>query len=784
MAQPPGHHPELSGTGQPGVDSGTPNLLPAPGVREPLGGRIPDMDPGWIHRQPTGPIPGGVVLPDGRVARPVGTPIPVGLLPLGLALSPDGRWLAALNDGEVNESISLIDTRTNKVISTTPISKAFVGITFSADGAHLFVAEGGGLAVAEYTVDPSSGALTSSGAIPVPGYPTGLALSSDGSRLLCAENYGNHVAVIDPSSGKVTSSLPAGHMPYGVAAAANGGAWVTGWSDGTLQEIGSDGTPLASFPVGKLAGPVAISPGGRYVYAASTNEDRMIVVDTQPGTPPYAPRLAGTVSFAPYPDAPVGSVPGAIAVNPVSGDVYVALSGLNCVAVVDPALMTVRGLIPTGWYPAALAVSPDGSQLYVAAAKGLGSGPNKVSRKSVAVLDYGIVYAVPLTGPESADTGLAAWTRQVADSNLFTTPDKNVKLPPIQHVIYIVKENRTYDQVLGDLGRGNGDPTLAFYGKRVTPNTHALADRFAIGDNFYSDGEVSSQGHEWTLAANSSDYTERTWPQIYAGHARLDDISSTPISYPAGGFLIHSCLEHGVSCRMYGDEVMRDSKGHLLPGLADLKSKTYRGWNLNYMDIHREEAWAAEFKKGIFPRYSYVWLPSDHTAGTRVGSHTPEAMVADNDLALGRLVDTVSHSPEWKDTVIFVSEDDSQAGLDHVDGHRNILLVISPWVRPGMITSQHYSQVSISRTIELLLGIPPLSQFDAQTQPILDVFSDHPDLTPYQAVPETVDINARNTTASVMTRESARLDLKEPDASNPELEKILVADARARHILR
>lgn len=739
---------------------------------------------------PAGIVAGGAVLPNGRSVRPVGKAIPVGVFPLGMAMTPDGRWLAVLNDGKEGESVSMVNTASAEVVSTFPIKMAFVGIVFSQDGRRLWVAGGGDPNVIQLSVDPDTGALQPDRTIAVGGYPTGLSLSPDGSELLCTANYGNGAAIIDTATGQVTSTLRTGRMPYGAAWAAGGTQlWVTNWADGTIQAFSPAGKLLCTLPGGKLPGPLATSPDERFVYACAVNEDRMTVIDTRlvppvgSATAPVAhpnPSIR-SIALALRRGAQPGSVPGALAVNPKTGEVYVALSGLNAVAVVSPDGRHVRGLIPTGWYPTALAVTPDGQNLFVAAAKGLGSGPNDVTRRHVSVANGGIVYRVSLQGTGSAADTLPAWTRQVAQLNevVGRSETGRTPLPPIHHVVYIVKENKTFDQVLGDLGKGDGHPDLTMYGKAITPNTHALASRFGLGDNFYSDGEVSLQGHEWTLAANSPDYVERTWPQIYAGHSRIDD-TSTPVSYPGGGFLLDECVRHKVSCRMYGDEVTRDEGGKMLPALQSHVCTAFKGWNLHYPDTRREQAWEAEFRAGIFPAYSYLWLPDDHTAGTSPGYRTPQAMVATNDLAVGRVVQAISHSPYWKDTLIFVIEDDSQSGYDHIDAHRNILLMISPWVRQGALTHRHYSQVSISRTIEQLLGVPPLSQYDANAAPITDVFASKPDLRPFEALPETVNIEAMNTAKSVMRHLSMRLDLSEPDTdSKGLLPGILLADARA-----
>ncbi|HLV78647.1 MAG TPA: alkaline phosphatase family protein, partial [Chthonomonadaceae bacterium] len=414
------------------------------------------------------------------------------------------------------------------------------------------------------------------------------------------------------------------------------------------------------------------------------------------------------------------------------------------------------GLYPTAWYPTGLLCDRNG--LCVLSSKGTGSGPNADGRY-IGHMINGLLSRLPLRPPAN---GAAA----VARNNGYPPAlSARAGLPAaIRHCILIVRENRTYDQDLGDRSAGNGDPSLTMFGRRITPNLHALADRFATGDNFYSDGEVSAQGHQWTLGANCPDYVEKTWMAYYSDRGRIRDSTYAPVSYPASDWAMEHCARHGVSCRMYGDPVRIGPSGSPLPLVADKVDTRYRGWDLDTPDMQRAAEWKREFNAGIFPAFSYLWLPNDHTAGARIGSKTPRALVADNDEATGLIVDAISHSRFWKETAIFVIEDDSQDGRDHVDAHRNILLIASPWTRPGALTSRHYSQASVYATIERLLHLPPMCQYDALAAPITDVWSSTPDMRPYHKIAALVPTDERNTARSVMAAESSRLDLEDADA--------------------
>ncbi|MGA7748405.1 MAG: alkaline phosphatase family protein, partial [Candidatus Aquilonibacter sp.] len=364
---------------------------------------------------------------------------------------------------------------------------------------------------------------------------------------------------------------------------------------------------------------------------------------------------------------------------------------------------------------------------------------------------------------------------------------------PIKHVFFILKENRSYDEVLGDVRAGNGDPKLTWFGAAVTPNEHALAARFGLFDNAYASGEVSESGHYWADAAFVNDYVERTWPSVYANRDDPDnDLSPLGTALPKNGYIWQSALRRNVSFRVYGElpNVFNPfGTGPNAAKLVDVYSdKHYVSWDLTYSDLNREREWRREFnafvRSGTVPQFEFIWLPNDHTAGSRVNMLTPVAMVAQNDYALGLMVDAISHSPIWKSSVILITEDDAQDGPDHVSDQRTTIFVVSPFSRGGL-QHGHYSTVSLVRTEELLLGLPPLSAYDATAVPLNAAFTSAANTAPYDAIPPRVSITERNTARAYGAKISATMNLTRPDAVDDDtLNDILAHNHRPKDVRR
>jgi YVTN family beta-propeller protein len=544
------------------------------------------------------------------------------------------------------------------------------------------------------------------------------------------------------------------------------------------------------------------------------------VIDTKRGC------VTETISTSLFPKAPEGSTPDALALSPDGKTLYVANADNNCVAVIDveePRKSAVKGFIPTGWYPTAIAVTPDGKNLLVGVGKGLQSKPNPFRKTGDKPLDdkelsegvrklpfpyigttmHGAVSVVPVPDEKR----LKEYTAQVyrncpySDDQLTAAPHpEKTAIPnkvgdpsPIKYVIYIIKENRTYDQVLGDLAagehpKGNGDPSLCMFPRKVTPNHHKLAEEFVLLDNLYCNGQVSRDGHPWSTMAYNTDYMSRDWHLTYSRRKGVDDDDEGHLQNAPSGYLWDACARAGLGYRSYGEYGKRVSDGTgavkmegRVPGLIGHFAPNY-GAPKKAGEKVRDTENVAEFvreydafaKAGTMPRFIVMSLGEDHTTGTTVGTFTPQACVASNDLALGQLVEHVSHGPLWKETAIFVVEDDAQNGPDHVDAQRTVGLVVSPYTKRKHVDSTQYSTVSLVRTMELILGLEPLSQYDAAARPMFNSFAAEPDLTAYTHEPARIDLNAKNTRLTYGADRSGKMDFSEYDRIDDfELNEIL-----------
>jgi YVTN family beta-propeller protein len=494
-------------------------------------------------------------------------------------------------------------------------------------------------------------------------------------------------------------------------------------------------------------------------------------------------RVVETIDVALKPGAAIGSTTDALAINPSGTRLFAANADNNDVAMIDisnRSRSSVMGFIPTAWYPTALAVSPDGKNLYIGAGKGLGIGANvpfveqayrlgrppennldnpRVDSKQynyLATRFRGLIYTLPV--PDAREIQMLT-ARVRANHPEPKRPEASIQdaaLSKIKHVVYIVRENRTYDQVFGDVTRGNGDPNLVLFGEKVTPNAHRLAEDYVLFDNFYANGEVSWDGHEWCDNAYASDYTQRFWMYTYSGRSELPQ-DGRMRRWP-GASLWELAGRFGLDYRNYGEGRSRPSEA-------------LRALGNRVRDTHRVGAFIEELKKaestGDWPALMVMALPGDHTQGLLPGSYSPTAMVADNDLALGRLVDAVSHSRFWKETAILVVEDDAQDGPDHVDAHRTVALAISPYIKRHLVDHTQYTQVSLVRTIELMLGLPTLTQYDEAATPLDNAFTREPIFSPYSAIVPRVDMEARNPKDGAGAIASLELDFSDVDRADP-----------------
>lgn len=511
-----------------------------------------------------------------------------------------------------------------------------------------------------------------------------------------------------------------------------------------------------------------------------------------------------TLSTALHPKAPEGSTPNALAYDPARKLLFAANADNNDVAVFDVrdrAHSEVLGFIPTGWYPSALAVGEGAAALYVGATKGEGGHPDLKGPhsplaakpggdESIKTLQRSSVERIPLA---SLRANLKRYTAQVYANSPYTdallTAARRSNTPsvipsqvgagsPIKHIVYIIKENRTYDQLLGDLPRADGDPRLAIFGRKVTPNHHAIAEQFVTLDNCYADGDVSQDGHSWSDGAYATDQNEKSWPANYGGHSQGATLSRAYM--PAAGYLWDLARRRGLTYRSYGEYAARVSDGtaermQALPGINGLAghvSKDYKNWGARDTEnaktfIKEFDAYEAKFDsknpEERLPNFIVMGLPEDHTKGTQAGAFTPQAAVASNDNALGQIVERISHSRYWPQTAIFIVEDDAQDGPDHVDARRTVCLAASPYIKRRTVDSTLYTTSSVIRSMELLLGLPPLSQYDAAATPLYAAFGPTADLTPYTLRPPEIDLNAKNPASAFGAAESARMNFADVD---------------------
>ena len=869
--------------------------------------------------------------------------------PATIALSPDGRYAALLNDGYGTErsrsrqSIAVLDLQSDKLTDfpdkrfpNSAQHSLFLGLAFSSDGNHLYASVGSltdatgikkgnlGNGIAVYRSNKgkakperfiriapqelSSGKKVASGFSKVPAgtaiaYPAGLAVVQAEGRdhLLVANDLSDNVILLDPADGRVirrfdlsTSDLVPSSFPYAVVATRDGRrAWCSLWNASQVAELDLSSGQVTrwisllppKFPTDPGSHPTALllSPDEKFLYVTLSNRDVLAAIETATGKLIHlASTNASRQRFA-------GSYPNALAQSADGRRVFVADAGLNAVGVFDAATLTkpnlapsedALGFIPTDWYPSALAIA--GEHLLVAAAKGEGTGTNNRPSKRKSDKSRGQHAYIPslLYGSLSrldfrdAESNIANLTQQVEESNLMLSDPGTVHFGrgtnPIRHVIYILKENRTYDQVLGDLTLddkkiGNGDPSLTMYGADITPNEHQLALEFGVLDNFYDSGEVSGDGHVWSTAAITSDYNEKTWQIAYRGSERTYDFGGTVadeiplehgISYvdaPGSGYIWDNLASHGLSYRDYGEFVAaiwcepaktasalssegtpspftvpceRDvvRKGEVLPSnvgephgspspwpwavplaksakptLASLRDHfdpVFPDFNTSYPDQLRADEFLNEFGEFVrarnehkgteLPAFVLLYLPNDHTNGTAPGKPRPAASVADNDLAVGRVVEAVSHSPYWDDTAIFIVEDDAQDGADHVDAHRSIAFVISKYSPSStphpFVDSRFYTTVNMVHTMESLLGLSPMNQNDAYAPVMAPLFSGSGDHAPFTADRRNKDnglIYETNGREAAGAKQSAKMNFRRPDAVNTALlNKILWHEAK------
>jgi YVTN family beta-propeller protein len=722
-----------------------------------------------------------VVLPNGWHLTPAGKMLQLGDLPLNIAVSPNGKLAAVTNNGQSTQMIHLVDIKKGKVTDSVIIGKSWLGLAFSDNGKALYASGGNDNWIIKYNIRRKELINTDTIRIGKP-WPerisiAGLALDDRKKVIYAVTKENNMLYAVDLITKSIISQTPLGGEGYTcILSPDRKTLYATCWGcdkvvifDTYTQKISG------TINVGDNPNDMCITADGSRLFVANANDNNVSVIDTRAG------RVVETLNSALYPDSPSGSTTNGVALSRDEKTLYIANADNNCLAVFDvtvPGRSKGKGFIPTGWYPTSVRVS--GNRILVANGKGMTSLPNPYGpnparsgdvvihheggRDQVIKVQYigGGLFRGTMSIIDPPDDRMAGvYSKAVYANTPYTKenelssegeagnpiPRKVGESSPIKYVFYVIKENRTYDQILGDIPEGNGDPNLVLFGEKVTPNHHAIAREFVLLDNFYVNGEVSADGHNWTMGAYATDFLEKNWPTSYGNRGG---------TYPGEGarevannkvFFWDMCKQKGVSYRTYG-EFVSDGKP-TLEVLQNNYCRDFTGWDESIRDTVRFYQWKRDFDSllaiNAVPRFNTVRFINDHTQGLSLGRPTPFAHVADNDLALGMFVDYLSHSPIWNETLIISVEDDAQNGPDHVDAHRSIALLAGGFVKQGFVDHTPYTTTSLLRTMELVLGLPPMTQYDAAANSLWRCFnttSGHPS---YKYRPANIDLNEKNT---------------------------------------
>ena len=741
-----------------------------------------------------------LMLPNGWSLSPAGRSLPLGDLPLNIAVSRSQKLIAVTNNGQSVQSLQLIDPRSEKVLDNIVIPKSWYGLKFSADEKYLYASGGNDNWILKYAI--SNGKLKLADSIllgkkwPEKISPAGIELNDVKNEMYVVTKENNSLYIIDVATKKIIHQQSITEPAYSCILSNNKKElYISSWGGKKVLVFDVASRKItAEINVDENPNELLLSKNGKFLFVANAGDNSVSVIDIAKR------KVLEVLNAALYPDAPTGSASNGLALSEDQKILYVANADNNSLAVFDvskPGSSKSKGFIPVGWYPTNVKVI--GKKIFVANGKGFSSLPNAKGpdptkkdqdvayqqgdfKNKQSRIDYigGLFKGTMSIIDEPSVAQLSIYSKVVYDNTPYTKerelnargeagnpiPMKVGDASPIKYVFYVIKENRTYDQVLGDMPGGNGDTSLVLFGKNITPNQHKLASEFVLLDNFYVDGEVSADGHNWSTAANANDYLEKTWQTSYGGRGgNYDAEGNREVSNPDRGFIWDYCKRAGVSYRTYG-EFADDYKANIKV-LENHFCPYYTSWDESVRDTSRFYQWKREFDsllaKNAVPRFNSLRLINDHTEGQRIGRPTPFAHVADNDLAVGMFVEYLSKSPIWKETAIFILEDDAQNGPDHVDAHRSPAYIAGGFVKRNFVDHTMYSTSSMLRTMELILGLPPMSQYDAAAEPMWRCFNKTADLTAFQSVPALVDLNEKNTKNTASAKLSETFDFSKED---------------------
>lgn len=744
-----------------------------------------------------------VLLPNGWSLTPAGKNLSIGELPLNMAVTRNRKYMAITNNGQSTHTIDLIDIEKETRIDSIVIAKAWYGLAFSKDDQFLYASGGHDNRVNKYSLQNDKLQLVDSFALgkawPNQIGTAGLDLEETiHHKLFVVTKEAKSLYVFNLNTKAVEKIIPLGAEAYACKLSNDRNTlYISLWGDKKVlfYDIKSEKIEQ-EISVGNHPNEMYLTRKGDYLYVANSDDNSVSIINTKTKT------VVETLNAALYPDSPSGSTSNGLALSEDEKTLYIANADNNCLAVFDVSVVSEsrsKGFIPVGWYPTNVKVI--GKKIFVTNGKGLSSyanpfGPNPVDKKQLV-----LSHKADVTKPEKvqyigslfrgslsiitepSDTQLGIFSQAVYKNSPYSkskeliaegepgnpVPMKVGDKSPIKHVFYIIKENRTYDQVLSDIPGGNGDTSLLLFGEKITPNQHKLARDYVLLDNFYVDAEVSADGHNWSMGAYANDYVEKNWPASYGAKGGTHGTSATlKIGNNKDGFIWDLCAKYNVSYRSYG-EFVADDFG-MKPRLESLKghSATYAPYGLGVRDTVRFYQWKRDFdllvENNAVPQFSTIRLGNNHTEGMRAGRPTPFAHVADNDLAVGMLIDHLSKSPVWKESVVFILEDDAQNGPDHVDAHRSPAFVIGPFVKRKYVDHTMYTTSGMLRTMELILGLPPMTQYDAAATPMWRLFTKKPDFTPYNHLPVSVDLNDKNPVNTKLGKLSEKFNWTKEDA--------------------
>lgn len=740
-----------------------------------------------------------VKLPNGWELSPAGKGFPLGDLPLNMAVSPSGKYIAVTNNGQSVQSIQLVDVNKEAVVCTAVIPKSWYGLKFSADGKNLYASGGNDNRILQYAVEDAKLVLKDSIELgpkwPYKLSPAGIDIDDKAGKLYVVTKENNRLYIVSLAAKKIIDSIPLAGEGYACLLSPDCRLlYISCWGCDRVIRFSTETKSIVSeILVGDNPNELLLNKKGDRLFVANANDNSVSVIDTRTN------KVTETLNASLYPGSPAGSTSNGLALSSNEKTLYVANADNNCLAVFDvsrPGYSKSKGFIPTGWYPTNVKVL--GKKIFVANGKGFTSmanpyGPNPLQRRQQVnhhagdstrpgEVQYigGLFKGSMSVIPEPGITQMSIYTMAVLHNTPYRKQTENTAkgepgnpVPmstkgksPIKHVFYIIKENRTYDQVLGDIAGGNGDTSLVLFGEHITPNLHKLAKEFVLLDNFYCDGEVSADGHEWSMGAYATDYLEKTWPTNYGGRGGNYDGEGMREVANNKAYIWNQCRQKNISYRTYGE--FTDGKKASVAVLKDHFSPVYTGWDMDTRDTIRFRQWKTEFDSllaiNAVPQFNTLRFGNDHTEGLRKGKPSPYAHVADNDLAVGLFMDYLSHSPIWKESAVFIIEDDAQNGSDHVDAHRTTAYVAGGFVKSGYVDHTMYSTSSMLHTIELILGLQPMSQYDAAAEPMWRCFSATANHAPFTSLPNNISLDEKNVAVNEWQRRSELFDFAHEDA--------------------